>query len=124
MAITSVLYNEGFRRRCVTKKFNAVQVEFYNNECSFSTVPYLKQTSVTFCHSDMKLFLLMVFFVEHELLMLSCCLNSPFPCHESCSSGYCRYCRYADIHNFHSSLPQLSLVSNLFIPARTRTPPF
>ena len=31
MAITSVLYNECFRRRCVTKKCNAAQVEFYNN---------------------------------------------------------------------------------------------
>ena len=31
MAITSVLYNECFRRRCVTKKCNAEQVDFYNN---------------------------------------------------------------------------------------------
>ena len=31
MTITSVLYNECFRRRCVTKKCNAEQVDFYNN---------------------------------------------------------------------------------------------
>ena len=30
-AITAVPYNECFRRRCVTKKCNAAQVEFYNN---------------------------------------------------------------------------------------------
>ena len=31
MAITSILYNECLRRRCVTKKGNVAQVEFYNN---------------------------------------------------------------------------------------------
>ena len=31
MATTSVLYSECLRRRCVTKKCNAAQVEFYNN---------------------------------------------------------------------------------------------
>ena len=31
MTITSVLYNECLRRRCVTKKCNAAQVELYNN---------------------------------------------------------------------------------------------
>ena len=31
MAITSILYNECLRRRCVTKKVNVAQVEFYNN---------------------------------------------------------------------------------------------
>ena len=31
MAITSVLYNESLRRRCVTKKGNGAQVEFYDN---------------------------------------------------------------------------------------------
>ena len=31
MAITSVLYNECIRRRCVTKKCNVALVEFYNN---------------------------------------------------------------------------------------------
>ena len=30
MAITSVLYNECLRRRCLTKKGNVAQVEFYN----------------------------------------------------------------------------------------------
>ena len=30
MAITSILYNECLRRRCVTKKGNVAQVEFYN----------------------------------------------------------------------------------------------
>ena len=31
MAITSTLYNECLRRRCLTKKGNVAQVEFYNN---------------------------------------------------------------------------------------------
>ena len=30
IAITSILYNEWLRRRCVTKKGNVAQVEFYN----------------------------------------------------------------------------------------------
>ena len=29
MAITSILYNECLRRRCITKKGNVAQVEFY-----------------------------------------------------------------------------------------------
>ena len=31
MAITSILYNECLRRRCLTNKGNVAQVEFYNN---------------------------------------------------------------------------------------------
>ena len=30
LAITSILYNECLRRRCLTKKGNVAQVEFYN----------------------------------------------------------------------------------------------
>ena len=46
MAITSILYNECLRRRCVTKKGNVVQVEFYNVD-SLSPVPV--SVSVSFC---------------------------------------------------------------------------
>ena len=38
MAITSVLYNACLRRRCLTKKGNVAQVEFYNTLCTVTLV--------------------------------------------------------------------------------------
>ena len=41
MAITSILYNECLRRRCVIKKGNVAQVEFYNIDDCKSKVYYI-----------------------------------------------------------------------------------
>ena len=51
MTITSILYNECLRRRCVTKKGNVAQVEFYNNRFDDTSRPNVNKlwTSVIVC---------------------------------------------------------------------------
>ena len=52
MAITSILYNECLRRRCLTKKGNVAQVEFYNNRYAsimLTTIHLLNQKCINTC---------------------------------------------------------------------------
>ena len=53
MAITSILYNECLRRRCVTKKGNVAQVEFYNTDDSWRIFnKFIELLFLFFCFSS------------------------------------------------------------------------
>ena len=71
MAITSILYNKYLRRRCVTKKGNVAQVEFYNNRCNLHQERYTKRHSVIGYAND-----LFVFSCDSSTDTIKTCINS------------------------------------------------